>query len=303
MTLDITAIILTFNESIHLKRCIESLHNFAAQVIVVDSFSSDDTREIAERAGATFLQNAWINHASQFQWALETANIETEWIFRIDADEYIESELKQEIANALATAGANITGFFVRRKYIFLGQWIRHGAMYPIDVLRLFRRGTGRVEQRWMDEHIVLMQGRAVHLLGNIVDDNLNHIDWWIKKHNDYATREMIDLLNLKYGFMINDNAIFDQQTGQTKIKRWVKQAIYTKLPFFIRPTLYFVYRYFLRLGFLDGTKGFAFHFMQGYWYRCLVDVRMLEAEDWIGKEQDPNTIKKILKDNTGLKL
>lgn len=303
MTLDITAIILTFNESLHLKRCIESLREFATQVIVVDSFSTDDTREIAESHGATFLQNPWINHASQFQWALENANIQTQWIFRIDADEYIENDLKQEISNALTTVETDVTGFFVRRKYIFLAQWIRHGSMYPINVLRLFRRDSARMEQRWMDEHIVLTQGRAAQLRGNIVDDNLNDIAWWISKHNTYATREMIEMMNLKYGFLTTDNAMSDQPSSQAKIKRWLKQTMYAKLPYFVRPTLYFLYRYFFRLGFLDGVKGFAFHFMQGYWYRCLVDLKILEAETWICGERDPAVIKAILTEKTGLKL
>lgn len=303
MSLDITAIILTHNESLHLRRCIESLQGFVSRIVVVDSYSSDDTQQIANYFGADFYQNAWINYAAQFQWGLDNTGIDTDWILRIDADEYIEEDLKHEIASALTQANTDVCGFFMRRKYVFLGQWISHGAMYPIDVLRLWRRGTGRIEQRWMDEHIVLERGTSEHLRGNIVDDNLNSVSWWVNKHNGYATREMLDLLNLKYGFMATDNAMHNQSAGQAKLKRCLKTAVYARLPYFIRPILYFFYRYFFKLGFLDGTKGFAFHFMQGCWYRCLVDLKMLEAERWIGQERDPEAIKAILKAKTGLDI
>ncbi|MCQ8105933.1 glycosyltransferase family 2 protein [Methylomonas sp. SURF-2] len=303
MKADITAIILTFNESQHIKRCIESVRDFCCDVVVVDSFSTDDTQAIAENLGARFYQHAFVNHASQFNWALDNIDISTEWIFRIDADEYAEAGLKQELAGALPQADAEVCGFFVRRKYVFMGQWIRRGAMYPIDVLRVFRRGSGRVEPRWMDEHIVLERGRAARLQGNIVDDNLNSIGWWVDKHNKYATLEMLELLNLKYGFLPGDTSTARHVGGQAKLKRWIKTVIYAKLPYFVRPLLYFLYRYFLKLGFLDGVNGFAFHFMQGCWYRCLVDLKMLEAERWIAKEQDAATIKEILKLKTGLRL
>ncbi|MCK9609086.1 MAG: glycosyltransferase family 2 protein [Methylomonas sp.] len=303
MKTDITAIILTFNESQHIKRCIESVRDFCSNIVVVDSYSTDDTKIIAENLGAKFLQNPWLNYANQFQWALDNASIDTEWVFRIDADEYVEANLKREIVKALSQADEEVCGFFVRRKYIFLGRWMRHGAMYPIEVLRLFRRGSGRIEQRWMDEHIVLEWGRSCRLQGNIVDDNLNNVSWWIEKHNGYATREMLDLLNLKYGFMFSDDVMTQQAHGQAKVKRWLKTTVYAKLPMFVRPLLYFLYRYFLKLGFLDGVKGFAFHFMQGCWYRCLVDLKMLEAEIWIGDEQEPAIIKAILKAKLRLAL
>ena len=303
MKQDITAIILTFNESQHIKRCIESVQDFCQDVIVVDSFSTDTTQDIAKRLGARFYQNVFVNHANQLNWALDNIEISTQWIIRIDADEYVENPLKAEINEALKTVPVSVNGFSFRRKYFFLGQWIRHGAMYPVDVLRMWRTGTGHLEQRWMDEHVVLEHGDAVHLKGNIVDDNLNDTSWWTTKHNNYATLEMIELLNLKYHFISSDNSMEQSGGGHAKIKRWLKQSVYAKVPYFVRPLMYFLYRYFIKLGFLDGLKGFAFHFMQGYWYRSLVDLKMLEAEDWIGSERNPEVIKVILAEKTGLKL
>jgi len=303
MSQDITAVILTFNEGIHLRRCIESVQGFVTDIVVVDSFSTDETEAIAQEFEVKFYQNAWVNYSNQFQWALDHGDIKTEWILRIDADEYIEKNLKEEVTLALLDTPKDICGYYVRRKYVFLGKWIKYGAMYPIEVLRLWRRGAGRIEQRWMDEHIVLDQGTSGHLKGNIVDDNWNSVDWWIGKHNGYATREMLDLLNLKYNFLVVDDSMDRQENGQAKVKRWLKQKLYANLPFFVRPLMYFLYRYFIKLGFLDGVKGFAYHFMQGYWYRSLVDLKMLEAEGWIGQERDAEKIKQILSVKTGLKL
>jgi len=303
MKLDITVMILTFNESQHIKRCIESVKDFCKDIVVIDSFSTDDTQKIVENLGGRFVQNAWVNHAHQFNWALDNVDISTEWIIRIDADEYVEKKLESEITDGLKNISPQVNGFYFRRKYFFLGQWISHGTMYPVSVLRMWRTGTGHIEQRWMDEHVVLGQGDTVYLKGNIVDDNLNNVSWWVDKHNKYATLEMIELLNLKYKFSPSDNAMKKQAGGHAKLKRWIKQNIYTKLPAFVRPLMYFLYRYFLKLGFLDGVKGFAYHFMQGYWYRSLVDLKMLEAESWIANETDPEKVKLILSERTGLKL
>ena len=141
--------------------------------------------------------------------------------------------------------------------------------------------------------------------IGHIADDNLNNVSWWVDKHNKYATLEMIELLNLKYQFSPVDDTMQKQSGGHAKFKRWVKQNIYARLPYFARPLMCFLYRYFLKLGFLDGVKGFAYHFMQGYWYRSLVDLKMLEAEGWLGHETDPDPdkVKLMLSEKTGLKL
>jgi len=302
--LDLTAVILTYNESRHIARCIESLRPIARDIVVVDSFSKDDTVAIAEALGARVLQNPWICYAAQFQWALDNGGIQTEWVLRIDADEYAEPGLCQALTGALPDLPVDVTGLYIQRKYLFLGRWMRHGAMHPIDVLRVWRHGAGRIEQRWMDEHVVLERGTAQRIEGAIADDNLNSISWWTAKHNDYATREMIDLLNLRYGFLPKDNQL-QVQTGHSSAawRRKIKERVYARLPLFVRPLSYFCYRYFLRLGFMDGVKGFAFTFMQALWYRSLVDLKVLEAEEWIKHCQSPQEIKTVLAEKTGLAL
>jgi hypothetical protein len=178
--------------------------------------------------------------------------------------------------------------------------------MYPIWHLRLWHHSQGRIENRWMDEHIALNDPVTQRLEVDIVDDNLNSVSWWIGKHNGYATREMLDLLNQRYRFLPLDDALKHNKTDtQARLKRIVKERIYQHLPLFVRPLLYFLFRYLIRLGFLDGRKGFAFHFMQGFWYRALVDLKMLEAEGWIAasSRRDADALRSLLAAKTGLKL
>jgi len=313
---DLTAIVLTYNESLHIERCIRNLQGFARDVVIIDSYSSDDTVDIARRLGARVYQNPWTNHAVQFNWALDNVPVDTGWIIRVDADEYLEPGTC-ELSAALRKMSPGITGLTIKRKYYFMGKWIRHGTMYPVQTLRIFRTGRGRVENRWMDEHIVLSSGKAGMLDLNIVDDNLNSVGWWIQKHNDYATKEMLEALDLKYHFLEKSSGNRGQQDKRSGWKRWVKENVYARLPVFVRPLLYFLYRYFLRLGFLDGSKGFAFHFMQGLWYRSLVDLKMMEAEQLIRTTgassprenpeakptKSPSEIRAMLARRTGLDL
>ena len=298
----ITAIILTYNEELHIERCIKSLRSLVEDVVVVDSNSTDNTVQIATALGARILRNQWKNYATQFQWGLDNARITTEWVMRIDADEYFESDA-DVFLRRLSKLEAEVTGVYIKRKYFFLGSWIRHGSMYPIFVLRLWKNGIGRIENRWMDEHIILGEGQSKIIDANVVDDNKNSISWWIDKHNAYSTREMVDILNLKYGFIQSDEALKLNGESQAKTKRLLKERVYSRAPIFVRSFLYFLYRYFLKFGFLDGTKGFAFHMMQGLWYRSLVDLKILEAENWIEGESDPDEVRAILINKTGLDL
>jgi glycosyltransferase involved in cell wall biosynthesis len=301
----LSVVILTYNEEMHIKRCIESLLPIAENIFIIDSFSSDNTVDICESLGAKVFQRKWKNYADQFQWGLDNCPIDTDWVMRMDADEYIEPDLIDELKNKdFSDVTIDVSGFYIRRKYFFLGQWIKHGAVYPLNLLRIWRTGQGRIENRWMDEHIVLDRGTTESLKGHIVDDNLNNTRWWTEKHNNYADREMLDVLDKKYSLFPSDDTLKNDAEGsQAKLKRMVKEGIYNKLPIFVRPWLYFLYRYFLRLGFMDGTKGFAFHFFQGYWYRSLVDLRVFEAEREIKNCKNNQERLVVLQKLTGLKL
>jgi hypothetical protein len=178
----------------------------------------------------------------------------------------------------LEAVQSSTNGLTVNRRIYFLGRWIKHGGIYPAPMLRIFRSGLGHCENRWMDEHIIV-KGGIEHLEGDIADKNLNNLTWWTEKHNHYATREAIDLLLMKEKNVAIGRSSM-AMSNQAKIKRWMKEKVYSNLPLGVRSTLYFLLRYFLLLGFLDGGRGFAFHFLQGYWYRCLVDLKVLEIRE-----------------------
>ena len=283
--LRIVAIVLTKNEELHIGRCLESLSLFAENVLVVDSGSTDTTVEIAQRMGARVLVNPWVNHATQMNWAIAQVPSNVDWIIRIDADEVVQPSLAAEILDSLSHLGAGVDGVYVSRRMNFLGKPIHFGGIFPIQVLRIFRNGRGRCENRWMDEHIVVL-GKTIKLTGEIVDDNLKSLGWWINKHNGYADREVVDILNGQYGFMPRET-IADLRSGQqAAVKRWIKEVLYSRLPTGFRALIYFLYRYVVRLGFLDGREGTAFHFLQGFWYRYLVDLKLREVSQFIKKNK-----------------
>ncbi|MFN3663187.1 glycosyltransferase family 2 protein [Yoonia sp.] len=273
---DVTAIILTRDEALHLPRALASLQGIAARVIVVDSGSTDATMQIARDAGADVWHQPWTNYAQQFNWALDQLDSGTGWVLRLDADEYVTPALAAQISAGLP----DVAGITVGRSMWFQGQPVRFGGLFPARMLRLFRRGQGRVEPRWMDEHIIV-DGPLAHLPGLIIDDNRKPLDWWIAKHNAYASREVVDMLNQRYGFLPAQSA----PQGEAGVKRWVKTRVYARLPGGLRAGLYFLYRYILRLGFLDGRRARAFHVLQGFWYRYLVDAKLAEVERHIARE------------------
>lgn len=272
----LAVVILTLNEEKHIDRCVRAAQQVTDQVFVVDSFSGDATLEIARSLGAQVWQHEFKNHAEQLIWALEHLPITAEWVMRVDADEVISPAMAGEIRDALPAAQDTINGFMVPLYVRFQGEQIRHGG-YPQQQLRIWRRGRAKVERRWMDEKIIV-EGDVGRLRSAYLDDNLNDIAWWTAKHNGYSTREAIDLLNGKYGFLpaAAEGHALTRQARQT---RWMKLHVYANFPLGIRAFLYFAYRMIFRLGVLDGRGGFMFHFLQGCWYRYLVDVKVRAVE------------------------
>ncbi|NLR60542.1 glycosyltransferase family 2 protein [Chitinophaga polysaccharea] len=301
--MELAVVILTYNESLHLARCLQSVGQVATAIYIVDAFSTDNTVAIAESYGATVFQRKWVNYADQFQWALEHAGITAPWVMRMDADEYLEPGLLQEIGRRMDTIPDHITGIYIRRKVLFKGKWIRYGGFYPHTLLRIWRNGVGSIEQRWMDEHIVLSEGTTIRFNEHIVDDNLNSIHWWVNKHNNYAIREMVDLLNIRYGFWQTDDRLLKAEGSQAKRKRFLKEKVYAALSPGMRASMYFLFRYVLRYGFLDGYKGFLFHFMQGYWYRLLVDVNVQEFEQQLKGGESREDIMALLKQHYNIHI
>ncbi|MGQ9848369.1 MAG: glycosyltransferase family 2 protein, partial [Bacteroidales bacterium] len=231
---DISVIILTFNEEIHIKRCIENVKSISKDIFVVDCFSTDKTIEIAKSLGAKIVQHKWENsHAKQFNWALDNLPICTNWVLRLDADEYLLPELINEIKEKLPSLNNDITGIVFKRRHIFFNKWIKRGT-YPVKLLRLFKYKKAICEERWMDEHIVITEGKTIEFNNDFVDHNLNNLTWWIQKHNLYAIREAIDLLNIEFHFYKQNIALNKQALKKRKLKE-----SYSKKPLFLRSFMY----------------------------------------------------------------
>ena len=277
----IAVLILTSNEEKNIGKCLESVTALGADTYLVDSFSEDRTVEIAESMGATVKRRAFTTHSEQFNWGLDNAGINAKWVMRMDADEEITPGLATAIRKFLENPPSDVAGIYVRRRVYFMGKWIRYGGYYPTWLLRIFRNGHGRCESVSMDEHIVVTGGHSVSIHEDIIDKNNKDLTFWTDKHNKYASREVSDILNKEHigvGQPGQAGFLTASVTGhQDSAKRWLKNKLYLRTPLFVRPFLYFVYRYFLRLGFLDGTRGLIFHFLQAFWYRFLVDAKLYE--------------------------
>lgn len=292
----LTLIILTFNEEKHLERCIRSIQFVAERIIVVDSFSTDRTQEIARSLGAEVFQNPFVNQAQQFQWALDNAGIESEWVMRMDADEYALPELAAELSQKLPQLPPDITGLLVKLRVIFMDRWIKRG-FYPMIKLNIWRNGAGYIQQKWMDEHTKLRYGQTMMLDHDLVDHNLNHLGWWTDKHNRYSIREAVERLNREYRFLGDG---YDTGYGIGNKKKRYK-SMYMRLPLFLRPFLYFFYRYVVRFGFLEGKPGLIWHVLQGFWFQFLVDAKIYQVKHLARKHG--KSVKAVLEDDFGIKL
>lgn len=267
----VSVVILTRDEEPNLRHALASVRLLAARVFVVDSGSRDGTAALARGEGCDVVERAWTNYADQFGWALDHLPIETPWVMRLDADERLTPELCEELREAMRTASPDVAGFEMKRRVYFWGRWIKHGGYYPTWLVRVWRRGHATIESRWMDEHMVVSKGSVQALRHDIIDENHKGLTFWVDKHNRYADREVKDMLAIEAE---RSRIAIGGQAGQ---RRWLKANVYARSPLFLRPFGYWFFRYFLKLGFLDGLPGLVFHFNQGLWYRLLVDAKLHE--------------------------
>jgi glycosyltransferase involved in cell wall biosynthesis len=275
----LSVLVVTRNEELNLERCLASVHGFADQIFVVDSESSDRTREIARRF-ADEVHELPYDHTRIipwiFQWGLDHLPIRNDWVLILEADQALPAELRQEIAALLARPEIAEDGFYIRRKQIFRGQWIRFGGYGRKRLLKLFRRGRGELDPVEQDTR-VYVRGRVGTLRAALEEWNLKEdaILFYLQKHLRYAeafAREELLRRQGGIGWKLTPR-LFGTSDERTL---WLK-ARYYRLPLFIRPALYFFYRYVLLLGVLDGKNGFLFHFLQAFWFRLVVDVRLEE--------------------------
>jgi len=275
MTCDIAVIILTLNEAPNLPHALGSVSGWAREIIVVDSNSTDDTVDIATRAGCRVVLHEFEDYAKQRNFALEGIPINASWVFFMDADEWLTEELKSEISGIVASQRSE-NGFFVKWRMMWMGTWVRRG-YYPTWILRMFRRGAGRCENRAVNEHMVV-DGPIGYLENDFVHQDRKGLDHWIRKHVDYATREAAELLRLDE---VGRRGELELKFwgSQAQRKRWLRYRVWNRLPPLVRPFLYFAYRVILRGGILDGPRAFTYHVLHAFWFHFLVDTKYLERK------------------------
>lgn len=299
--LDLSVIILTYNEELHIRRCLENVCLFSKRVIVVDSPSTDRTVEICkEFANVEVVVHQYPgNQAEQFNWALDNLKIETEWVLRMDADEYCTQELIKEMQEKLPSMPNDVSACVLPLGRVFQGRLLRHGIVNGIYMIRLFRQGKARYELRMMDEHLKVLDGRTVTFENKFVDASLLTISQFIDKHNGYSTKEAIQLLDAEYG--LTDWKDSDNVYADEVVAKRAQKAKYAKMPLFWRAFAYFIYRYIFKLGFLDGKEGFCWDFFQGLWYRMLVDAKVYEVKKACGNDKEK--MRRYVNDAFGVKF
>lgn len=298
---DLTVLILTKNEENNIKKCITSFNCVAKRFVVVDSFSDDKTRETClklkeelkkQDITLDFYEHTFKTYSDQLNWGLDNTNIVTKWTMRMDADEELTKELADEIEFKLDNiSDENINGIILKRRMYFMGRWIKHGGRYPEYCLRIFKTGIGKCEMRRMDEHIILSSGKITTFKNDFIDKNTKDLAWWTNKHNWYSNREVLDYQErMDSSVQTNINEYVTSKEAQKK--RNLKNNKYYKFPKFFRAKLYFIYRYYIKLGFLDGKEGKIYHFLQAYWYRFLVDAKIYECEKYNKKMEEQGSLK-----------
>jgi len=276
----LTVIILTFNSAVSLKRVVDACRPLAPRILVVDSFSTDGTVELASELGCEVVQHPFENYAAQRNWSQTQAGLDpAAWVLHLDSDEVLSTELCTAIQAAVAAP--TVDGFLMRRLTYFWGRPIRHGHMNPSWHLRLFRAGMGACEDRLYDQHFVLTSGKAQKLPGVLHDLQLVNLESWTASHNRWSTAEAVEALRARSGEAADGAVMQGSLTGDRRMrKRWLKNNIWYRMPLLVKPYVFFFYSYVLKLGFLDGKSGFVYHVLQAFWFRFLVDAKIMELRD-----------------------
>jgi glycosyltransferase involved in cell wall biosynthesis len=266
----VSAVVLTRNEEVNLPVCLAHLADWAGQVLVLDDNSTDRTRTIAREAGVSVTEHPLGNNfVAQRNWALRNLPFENEWVFFIDADEYPTDELKKEVAELIAREPKE-NGFYMKRRFIFWGKWLKHGGYYPVWILRLMRHKAARCEGMLMDEHFSV-DGEAGRLENDIMHDDRRGLKYWFVKHRRYAELKARE----RAAGRSTEGPTGEDETSKS---RAAKRRVWDKLPLFVRPILYWAYCLFVQGGILDGIRGIIYHTLHGFWYPFIIDVNIVRV-------------------------
>lgn len=253
----VSVLITTWNEVLNIEDCLRSIKLRAGEIFVVDGGSTDRTVEIAQKYGAKVVQSPIRKISDLKNWALDSLPFSYDWVLILDADERVTTPLWEEIADITRNDGNGQQGYYLNRRFIFYGQWMRH-SWYPSWNLRLFKHRLGRYEDRTVHEHVVL-KGRAGFCQNDLFHEDWRDLTHWIAKHNAYSSREAQEYA----AFIDHKNSRVEDRSFlpvKLRMKRWIKEELWLRLP--ARSFLYFCYLYFFKLGFLEGRRGLAFCLM-----------------------------------------
>ena len=263
-------IVLSFNSEDTLGATLHQARALTDTIFVVDSFSKDGTVALAESFGATVVQHSFEHYGAQRNWAIDNLPVTRSWQLHLDADEVMDDALVDAIRKL--PDEPDVSGYFIARYVRFLGRVLRHGALSPTWHLRLFRSGVGRCENRRYDQHFLVKSGKTAQLYGSMIDDIRMPLTEWTARHNRWTDGEVAEMDADKEGGRVAE----DLHGNPAERKRYWRKR-YNQLPLFVRPFALFFYRYFFRLGFLDGQEGFIFWVLQTFWFRFLVDAKIFE--------------------------
>ena len=273
---DLTVIIITYQEENNIQDCIKSVQAVTNNILIVDSFSTDNTQNIAKEMGATCLEYDFISYADKRNWAQNNNPFNTKWVIHIDADERFSEELSMWFLNTFPNIKDEFDGFIFSRKIYFLNKWIKHGDQYPNYHLRLFKAENGYVENKAYDSHFILKNGKTKTVKScDIINNVTDSLDNFIYSHNKWATLEANDIV--KGVNQTQGDIISDPFGNPIERRRWLRLKIFNKSPHFIRSFIYFFYLYVLRLGFLDGKQGLIYFVLQSFRLRFLIDAKVFE--------------------------
>ena len=225
------------------------------------------------------VEHPFETHASQWRWALENLPIQSEWVLALDADQRVTPDLAEEICGLEALGLEGVNGIYLKRKQWFREHWIKHGGYYPKYLLKMFRRTKVMIDDRDLVDHHFYVASGVRKLNHDLIEANKkeDNISFWIEKHNRYAT--MLALEEFQRNQAPRDAFIKPSLLGTPDQKTLAMKLLWRSLPLYVRPFLYFFYRYFIRFGFLDGKQGAIFHFLQAFWFRLLVDIKLDEMQ------------------------
>lgn len=277
--LPISVLVATRNEELNIAACLRSLAGLVEEVYVIDSESTDKTRDIAAQMKANVV-NLPYDHSRIipwiFQWGLDNLEITTEWVLILEADQRLTPQLREELLALFAKRSIPENGFFIKKRQIFRGRVLRFGGYGSKYLLKLFRKNCGQLDVREQDTR-VYVTGKIGYLKNCLLEDNAkeNDILFYLEKHLRYAdafAHEEYDRRVNGFGWKMRPKLLGHSDERVL----WLKQKYY-HFPLYWRAAGYFAYRYFLRLGILDGKEGFIFHFLQAFWFRLVLDIRLDE--------------------------